>query len=170
MSREDFVAIAVRLFAIYLLLGVIKHVFGVFSQNQGVTGVIPFALVLIVGLFICALLWYFPLIVARKLLPVMREPCSEQALDSSLAMSVGLTLIGVWIMGDGLMRAGYWLSLFVLIHGDTMYFKWSHQQIASMIATVVQIAIAAWLIFGSSGIKRLIDRYRYGYGASQDEL
>ena len=166
MSREDFVAIAARLFSIYLLLSVIKHMpltMQLISQDQGEIWEFLYALVLVLGLIVCALLWFFPLTVARKLLPVMREPRSEQALDASIAMSVGLTLIGVWVMAYALVDAVYWLTLFVRTRQiDATHFEWSHDQIAGIVATAVELFIAVWLIFGSAGIKRLIYRYRYG--------
>ena len=166
MSREDFVAIAARLFSIYLLISLIKHVPGaaqLISQDHGAGLVIFYAVALIIGLLVCALLWFFPLTVARKLLPVMHEPRSEQSLDSSAAMSVGLTLIGVWVMAYALVDATYWLTLLVRTRQlDTAYFEWTPDQIAGMVATVIEVFIATWLIFGNVGIKRLIYRYRYG--------
>ena len=170
MSREDFVAIASRLFAIYLLFGVIRQIPGSllpFAQDGGASWIALHVAVLVLGVIVCALLWFFPLTVARKLLPVMREPRSEQALDSSVAMALGLTLIGVWVMAYGLVDGVYWLTLLVRTQQiDSTYFEWSHEQIAGMVATAVEILIAVWLIFGNAGIKRLI--YRYRYGASQD--
>jgi len=97
----------------------------------------------------------------------MREARSEKALDASVAMSVGLTLIGVWVMAYALVDGVYWLTLLVRMQrANATSFDWSPDQIAGMIATPVEILIALWLIFGSAGIKRLI--YRYRYGASSD--
>ena len=169
MSREDFIAVAARLFSVYLLFSVIKHVpltVQLISQDQGEIWAALYALVLVLGLVGCALLWFFPLTLARKLLPVMREPRSEQALDASTAMSVGLTLIGVWVMAYGLVDAVYWLTLLVRTRQiAATYFEWSHEQVAGILATAAEIGIAVWLIFGSRGIRRLIYRYRYGASA-----
>ena len=169
VSREDFIAVAARLFAIYLLLSIIKYIpssVQFLAQDAGASWMALYATVLVVGLVVCALLWFFPLTVARKLLPVMREQRSEQALDASVAISIGLTLIGVWVMAYGLVDGVYWLTLIVRTRQmNPAYFEWMPEQIAGMFATAVQILIALWLIFGSTGIKRLI--YRYRYGASQ---
>ncbi|MGH8085442.1 MAG: hypothetical protein ACREPV_09220 [Lysobacter sp.] len=167
MSREDFVAIAVRLFSIYLLLSTIRYVPGavqLFSQDQGIVWASLYGFILILGFFVCVLLWFFPLSVARKLLPVMHEPRSEQSLDASTAMSVGITLIGIWVMAFGLVDAIYWIVLFVRAQqvDTTAYFEWLPDQIAGMVATAAEVLLAAWLIFGSRGVKRLIYRYRYG--------
>ena len=170
MSREDFVAVASRLFAIYLFLLFIRQVpvsVQLFGQSDETSWVALHAAVIGLGLIACVFLWFFPLTVARKLLPVMREARSEKALDASVAMSVGLTLIGVWVMAYALVDGVYWLTLLVRMQrANATSFDWSPDQIAGMIATPVEILIALWLIFGSAGIKRLI--YRYRYGASSD--
>ncbi len=170
MSREDFVVIAIRLFSIYLLLNLLRFIpaaFQLATQDQGMILLAISVFVLILALLVCLLLWFFPLTVARKLLPVLREPRSEQAMDSSAALSVGLTLIGVWVMSYSLGDAGYWLTLLVRTQQiDAAQFEWSHEHFAGMVSTFVQLTIAVWLVFGSVGIRRLI--YRFRYGASSD--
>ncbi len=169
MSREDFVAIAARLFAVFLLLTVLKQVpvtLQFISQDSSDAWVAPYTFVLIAGLVLCAILWFFPLTVARKLLPVMREARSEQSLDASIAMSVGLTLIGVWVLAYGLVDAVYWVTMFLRLGlSEVSYSQWPHDHVAGLLATVVEVLIAIYLIFGSSGIRRLIQRYRYGPSA-----
>lgn len=166
MSREDVVAIAVRLFSIFLLLGVLRQLPGtiaLFSLDMDRGLAVPALLLLFLGALVGVLLWFFPLSVARKLLPVMREPRSEQAMDARIALTVGLTLIGVWVLAYALVDAAYWFTLFVRTrHPGAVYFEWSHEQVANVVATVVEVAVAIWLIFGASGIRRLIHRYRRG--------
>jgi hypothetical protein len=118
----------------------------------------------LVGLLLfTAFLWFFPLTIARKLLPVMREPRSETALDTSTALSVGITLIGLWWLAIAVADASYWATLIIRVaQTDTISFEWTHEQIANMVTTVVELAIALTLVLGSNGIKRLISRYRYG--------
>jgi len=166
VSREDFIAIASRLFSIYVLFGMIGKVPSaaqMLSQDQGMTWVGLYVLVLVVGLLLCAFLWFFPLTVAKKLLPVMREPSPEVAIGSPTALSLGLTLIGVWFFANALVDSSYWLTLLVRSKqiGNTPI-EWTPEQIASMIATVVELTISFWLLFGSSGITQLIYKFRYG--------
>lgn len=166
MSREDFVAMASRLFSIFLLLTIARHVpsaVALFSGDMDATFAALVIAVLVGGLVVCAFLWFFPLTVARKLLPVMKEPRSETSMDASIALSVGLTLIGVWLMARAIVDAVYWIALYLRTQPvDAAYYAWGHEQVASVAATVVEFALAIWLIFGVLGIKRLIYRYRYG--------
>lgn len=76
MSREDYIAVAARLFAVYVALEIVLRIPGVFqlfSQDQ-MTWAGLSVLALLVAWGLCALLWFFPLTIARKLLPVMKEP------------------------------------------------------------------------------------------------
>lgn len=166
MSREDIVAIASRLFSAYLLFGLVQTLPGIVSTT--IQGTDPwmltlYALSIAFGFGVCALLWFFPLTVARKLLPVMREPRSEQTVDASIAFSLGITLIGVWFLASGLVDASYWLTFFVLSRqAAETGFDWSSDQIANMLATVFELILSMCLILGNAGIKRLIYKFRYG--------
>jgi hypothetical protein len=166
VSREDFVAVASRLFAIYLLFISIRSIpaaLQMLSQPDGVGWAALFAAIVAVLFLFTAFLWFFPLTVARKLLPVMREPRSETALDSSTALSIGITLLGLWFLANALSNASFWLMLaFRTAQIDTTNFEWSAEQIARMVSTGVELVISLCLVLGSSGLKQLIYRLRYG--------
>ena len=161
MSREDVIAVAVRLFAIFLFITLLRFFAGMMTLDQ--VSPLRVWVVPVVGVAICALLWFFPLSIARKLLPVMREPRSEAGMDGSMALSVGLTLLGVWLLATALPNATYWLSLFVLSRQSSGYhLGWGPEQMASIATTIAELVLAVWLVFGSAGIRRLILRFRHG--------
>lgn len=166
MSREDVIAIAVRIFAIFLLVTVVRSfpsAIALIDQEGPKPSLVLVGVVSVCSLALCAFLWFFPLTVARKLLPAMREPRSETAMSGSVALSVGLTLLGVWVLAYALPDAIYWVTLFLLSRQiGAGPIEWQHEQIANIVATAGQLALAVWLIFGSSGIKRLILRFRNG--------
>ena len=77
MSREDLIAVATRLFAVFLLITVARFIpsaVALLDQNADVPSPVLAGLVLVSGLAACGVLWLFPLSIARKLLPAMREP------------------------------------------------------------------------------------------------
>ena len=166
MSREDVVAVACRVFAIFLLVTVLRSAPSAIAlldndETQPGLSLVLFVMASTVGL--CALLWFFPLSIARKLLPAMKEPRSEAPMNGPVALTVGLTILGVWVLATAVPDAIYWATLFVATsHIANDYFSWTHEQIADIVATITQLIIATWLVFGSSGIKRVIFRFRYG--------
>ena len=166
MSREDLVAIASRLFAVFLLVTTARSfpsAAALLTQESHGPSLALVAVVLLAAIAICALLWFFPLTIARKLLPVMKEPRSEEAMSSSVALSVGLTLLGVWVLAYALPDAIYWITRFLLIRRmNVEHYVWGPEEIANVITTLAELVLAAWLVFGSSGINTLIHRFRYG--------
>ena len=166
MSREDWIAIASRLFAVFLLVMVARSfpsAIALIGQEEPKPSMTLVAMVLSAGLLACAVLWFFPLTIARKLLPVMKEPRSDSPMSESVALSVGLTLIGIWVLASALPDAVYWGTIFLTVRQlDEGMFQWGHEQIASIVTTIAELVFAVWLIFGSTGIRRLIERFRYG--------
>lgn len=166
MSREDYVAIGARLFAVYVGITTIMQIpyFMRFLGREDDVTMPLWAASLLVVVLVCVALWFFPLTIARKLLPVMKEPRSEQAVDASVGLSLGLTLIGVWFFAEGLLSAVHWVTFASMTrHANDMYaFSWDPDQVASMALTGFQIVLGALLMFGSSWVKKLIYRLRYG--------
>ena len=165
MSREDLIAVAARLFAVFLLVTTARTVPSAIALlgQGGQPPVLLVGLVTASSVAVCALLWFFPLTIARKLLPAMSEPRSEAAMSGPVALSVGLTLVGVWVLAYALPDAIYWSTWAIATRrAGSAYVEWGPEQIASIATTVAELVLAAWLVFGSSGIKRLILRYRNG--------
>lgn len=167
MSREDFVAVGSRIFAAYLLITSTRSApttFRLLSQTDDTISLYLFAIEIAIVLLVVALLWFFPLTIARKLLPAMKEPRSEQAMDSSAGLSVGITLIGLWFLAGGIVDATYWLTIALRVRQETseIPYTWSVEQKADVVSTVMQLVVALICILGSSGINQLIHRLRYG--------
>jgi hypothetical protein len=166
VSREDIIAVAVRLFAIYMLFHIVETVPGatqLISGQDGVAWTSLYISILVGAGLICAFLWFFPLSIAKKLLPVMREPRSEKAVSAPVALSLGLTLIGVWFLAEALVDASYWLTLFIRSRQmSSVPVEWTHKQIASVVAAFTRLFLSVWLVFGTAGIRRLIYKFRYG--------
>jgi hypothetical protein len=166
MSREDFVAVAVRLFVVWLVLSMFQQILyaaPAFIEQGWDSANIAYGLFLLFGLLVGVFLWVFPLTAARKLLPTMSEPRSEQVIGAPVALSLGLTLLGLWLLANALIDGGYWLTVLLLFHRDaTGMLSLGHDQIAGMVGTVLELVVGLWLVFGNAGLRRLIFRFRYG--------
>src|SRR6185312_5486649 len=98
--------------------------------------------ILDIGALFCAFLWFFPLSIARKLLPTMREPRSEHAIGEPVALSLGLTLIGICLLASALVDTTYWLTIIIRSRQiKDIPMEWTHQQVASMVATAAQLLL-----------------------------
>jgi hypothetical protein len=165
VSREDFVAIASRLFAIFLLITAIRLGTTTVAASSSFSSDWNWALFLAATslpiVAISALLWFFPLTVARKLLPVMREPRPPADPGSLTALELALTVIGFWVLSTALTDAVYWSVFLVQVYNSSIPVAADPTQKASLAATVAELLIGLWCVFGSRGLANLVTRIRY---------
>lgn len=166
MSREDFVAIASRLFAVFLMVVTVRAVAGSYpvasSYGSGSEFLLRISVFAIPSLAVSALLWFFPLSVARKLLPVMREPRPAISVASDHALELALTVLGFWVLATAISDGLYWIVMLAYANSSQMPgFELEPDQKANVIATGVELVIGFVLLFGSRGLAALAYRLRY---------
>lgn len=170
MSREDIVVVAIRLFAIFLLITALRFA----AQAIGAPFDIPIgdliwgiALTAAVPLVAAVLLWFFPSSIATKLLPVMESPGTPISANGATALDVGCTLIGLWLLASALADAGYWtIILMAAAHNDWADGALATEDIANIIATLLQVLVALWLLLGYRQILKVLHELR-SHGVSR---
>lgn len=170
MSREDVIAVASRLFAIFLVVSAIRTVGSAYqlgrelhSSGEIVYYTLPIAIpYLLVG----ALLWFFPVSVARKLLPVMRDSGQPIAKANSDIAAIAFSVLGMWILAEAISSGVYWVTLLsgFLDNGAPVSYL-SVRDKASIISTIARAVIGFYLLFGARGIASLLRNLRYGSSA-----
>ena len=161
MSREDIIAVASRLFAIFLLVIAVRSgslVFA-FSDTDSKSLVLTIFAGVVVPLAAAGLLWFFPLGVARKLLPVMRDEGAALSSDRTGLMEIGCTLLGLWLFASALPQALYW-GLHLLLSAQESQQPLSVSALASQCRALFEVIIAVWLLLGYEGILGAIRRFR----------
>lgn len=165
MSREDVIAVASRLFSVFLIVNTIRWVTGALFAADAVPHTAAFVVLMtaacVASLAAAALLWYFPLTVAGKLLPVMKEPKPPVDPVSRTALELALTAIGFWVLATVLADLTYWIALLAYLLGAEGAVGLDSHQKASIAALVVELALGFWLILGSRGLVELVQRLRY---------
>jgi hypothetical protein len=101
-------------------------------------------------LLVAVTLWYFPLTVARKIVP---GPASADypVLSVEQFQRVGATLLGLWLLTGTLPNIGYYA---VAIFANDAHIERSAY--ASILRLSIELAIGLWLLFGARGIARLV--------------
>ena len=173
MSREDIIAVASRLLAIYLAVLASQPVASLLSvpdshplDTSFVLTQLAVSLALVV---VAALLWFFPVTVARKLLPVMRTPQPALTVGGHLALSLALAVLGFWVLAQALPDTIYWLTFVLLSSRALIPLELLPEHKAGMIATAVELAIAVGLILGHRAIAGWLRHMRYGNAAGQPD-
>ena len=155
MSAHQTIAVAVRLFAIWLAIYFGRMVPSFYRETlsaddsaAGFAAIVIALLAVVLILF----LWFFPRTVARGLLDAKNlSPADAGTPDTWLA--VGCALIGIWLIVPALARIIYNLSVVYMAQRNSavdtsdLHFAWTYY--------LVEIAFGAWLVLGARGARRL---------------
>lgn len=162
MTAKQFVALGVRLFAIWLAVDILRFTPGAYAvlerwaqpASSGFVAAI-IATVTVLAL-IAILLWLFPLAVARKLL-------SRQALDQAVAIPAsahieraGFCLLGLWLLIQAVPRLVFDAVRIHLYFAPGSTLELRPEDYASVAAHVVQLVLAAWLLLGTKGLRGVL--------------
>jgi hypothetical protein len=159
MTNAQVVALGVRLFCIWLALFIVRHAPALWSLNtqqfpdSGAAGAV--IIVSVVLIVVTIALWFFPLAVARKLIPkaTLDQPTP---LPIDQLQSAGFCLLGLWVLTEAVPRLVY--IIFIVYHStrpNAMVALEPHNY-AAIAQTIVELGIGSWLLFGAKGLLRAI--------------
>lgn len=165
MRPRQAVALAVRLFAIWLAIQVLRMVPwffepGAFQASSHVWNTFVVALSAVIVL----ILWLSPRIIAgNRLISASGQSRASTSADTWLI--VGCMLIGLWALTTTVPRLVYdTIALNSTPYGvdDSKLHNW-------VVYNLVELGIAAWLIFGAKGIRRVF-RWVQNAGIGKDSV
>jgi hypothetical protein len=153
MSPHQIVAVATRLFAIWLFVLIAMNTHSYFLSTP-LHGESDSGLVFIVGGALVVLLafglWKFPLTIAGKLLSSnVQEPVAQEQPDMWLAM--GCALMGLWMIASTIPPFIQNLILFKSEVGD----GYSENLSIWLVVYLPKTIIGFWLIFGGKGFRKI---------------
>ena len=160
MTPHQVLAVSVRLFAIWLLLYAISTVAGSYLEahrHSETNALVPLFLGVGAIVCICALLWFFPLFIARKILPSSTvNEAGPPAFESWF--SVGCSMIGVWVLAKAIPA----LVSYVLVNYLGKKF-WPDSFVTNpewgllVSFNVFQLAVGIWLFMGARGLRKVLN-------------
>ena len=151
MTPQQAVALALRLFAIWLGIQVLRMVPWFFEPGAVQSSSHAYvAFLLALGALIIVVLWRFPGSIAGKLVPAGdAQPRASTSADAWLAM--GCMLIGLWTLTTTLPRLAY--DTFAL---NSMPRWEDHSQLHYWVVyNLTELLISMWLILGGRGARKL---------------
>src|SRR4051812_19232530 len=159
MTPHQTLAVAVRLFAIWLALYVARDLIGfyVYGQQKGDTAVGSVAFTLeILTIVVVVLLWFFPRTIARRLLSSTGDTETEHAAPHTW-FGVGAALIGLWLIASALPGLLYNLLTMYLFRSEIA----GQSVLLPQIGYLLQILVGGALIFGMNALGRFFRWARY---------
>jgi hypothetical protein len=155
MTPHQALAVVVRLFAIWLALAAARELIGVYvaGRERGDAYVLPVvaAVSILAALFVLAL-WFFPKSIARGLLPLASDAPAKPS-GPELWFAAGAGLIGVWLAASALPGLARNLFVMYLFRAESVD---RSGLVPGIVYLLVQLAVAAALILGANGIRRLV--------------
>ena len=169
MHKEQIVGIAVRLFALFLVVYVLRHASALIpyladSSSYKISFTFLFLIVLF-PILAAILLWLFPLTVAAKLIPDIKAKERPKTLSSTEIEQVAFTIFGLWVLTQAIPDIFYWATFVYMAKSLGMgRAELSPDNISNVVVTVLELVIGFWLLFGSKGIVGVIRRIRHAGG------
>ena len=153
MTPHQTVAVAVRLFAIWLFVSVVVGFLTFYAKGGPIAyGTLPFVATAVglTGVVVVAL-WFFPQTIARRLLTISdATPVRAEPADTWLAM--GCALIGLFVLASALPAALRDLLILYISRDttdDTSVVK------HGLLYDLLRVGLAAWLILGAAGVGKV---------------
>jgi hypothetical protein len=154
VTPHQIVALALRLFAIWMgiqALGYVPWFFQVRGSQSPDYVYVTFMFAL--NVVIILVLWFFPRIIAWKLLP-SDDTRSQPPATADTWLAMGCTLIGLWTFTTTIPRLVEYLYL-VKSTDD----RWGLAP--EVVSELVKLAIAVWLVLGGKGVGRIFRWAQY---------
>jgi hypothetical protein len=155
MTPHQTLTVAVRLFAVWLALIVLREVVGglMSSRMPEYDSLLPVIIVVgVVGFLLVVALWFFPRSIARGLLPSGADAPSEPS-SPEVWFAIGTSLIGLWLIASSV--PGILRNLIVLYLFRTESMDKSGLE-SGLIYVFAEAAVGALLIVGTNGIRRFV--------------
>ena len=158
MAPYQIVAVAVRLFAIWLAVYAVRTAPAFLFELRRFDDEVGLAISLGVAALVLAvvfLLWFFPRSVARALVPgiATSEPVASSPNDW---FTVGCSLIGLWLLTATIPGLVNYLTIIYLIQHMPGEVGLDASRHANAISFAVALCIGLWLLFGARGLNGLL--------------
>jgi hypothetical protein len=160
MTPHQTLAVAVRLFAIWLTIYGARELLGFYiaaEEHGDRHSVMIVAAVILVTAAFLVLLWFFPRTIARGLLPLSGDTVAKPS-PPEMWIAVGASVIGLWLVASALpalLRNGLVMYLFRAESLDRTGLT------SGMIYYGIQLLVGLGLMLGVNGLRKLFLWARY---------
>jgi len=169
MKAYEITAIGLRVFAIVLWLFALRQFVSVmrYLGNNANEALAPpvfyFVATVAVPIAVGVIIWLFPLTVARSILPGSPDSSLDSLSRSDLYLAA-ISMLGLFVLSQAVPDLVFWLTHFLIesnMKSQGIAPVSGVETTASFYATLVELGIGAWLLFGSGAIYRFIKKVRH---------
>ena len=167
MKVYHYIAIAIRLFAIWLFLYSISQLV-YFVENiaygtvQGIeASVLVSGFAYIPWLIVALLLWRFPLTLAKNIVPPEAE-FKQESITPQAILSVLISAIALFLLYRSIMDGVYWLTFWKFAHSYPqmgIQISLNAENKASMVTTAIEFFVAVLLFFNCKNVAKIASKF-----------
>jgi len=161
MTPQQLIGIAVRLFAAWLVMSSVAYLVAIPSQLSLMQGMpsssvaISYALAALY-LLGAVILWFFPMIVAHRLLPRTQHENHLEFQAEELAR-VGCALFGLWVFAKALPTlAWFFFRAFLVVGSSSSFSALDAQGRLDIAVAAFQVALGAVIIWKAGAFARIV--------------
>jgi hypothetical protein len=155
VTPRQIVALALRLFAIWLAIQALGYIFWFFWGKSSHSA--DYAYVIFMSAFNAVLipaLWFFPRIIAGKLLP--SDDAQPHPSPTAVTwLAVGCTLIGLWTLAGAAPQLLFNVLVLNAESGHDDAQRWL------VLRDALKLGIAVWLVLGGKGVGKIFRWAQY---------
>ena len=162
MTPHQALALGVRLFAVWYALVIVREVVGFFAMPHPLDDLNALVVVIAGSAVVCVVLlflWFFPTSIARRLLPHSSD-APVQASSYGRWFALGTALLGLWFAASSIGPILRNLSVMYFFHPALADADILSSLRAGLFTYVVEFVLGLCLLFGASGISKLVWRIR----------
>ena len=165
MKPLHIVATCLRLLAVVWLLYALSHLNSVLSyahaQSHDPANASAVWITTLLQLVACAVLWFYPMTIASKLLPGGASVDSHSSPPQLVEwQTLGVICVGLWGLLHVVPLLAYWAAYAMLYHERYSAEGLELEDQARIAAHVVELLFSLWLVFGAKGVAALLFRIR----------
>ena len=152
VTPQQIVAVTLRLFALWLGIEALKTVPAFFTvRGFDAPSYVWMSLMLALTLIAIFALWFFPTLIAGKLLP-RSNTLPQLGTTPDVWLALGCTLLGLWVLVTTLPHLVF--DLIALKSAGAQYEDRSQLRDWALYYAV-EVAISVWLLLGAKGVRKL---------------
>ena len=164
MKADQLIALFVRLLAISIVLFGLRQIASTatyYLEAESAVAVWITALTVFVLFLIAVMLWRYPLTVARKLYVSDPEPTKTTDWTIESLYEIGFVLLGVYIVYTAVTSLMFWW-LYAILASESFENRaiFNVDNKASIILSVIELAIGLWLVLGAKGLRQVLFNLR----------
>ena len=166
MNKNEFLALAIRLFGIFLLVAIIRDssafIFTMMNFGEGNnTWILVSSIIISIFVLGTLILIKFPLTIAGKIMPKSDSKEPIISFNKDELQYVGFTIIGMFLLVRALPDLFYWASFVFQVNVVTdPPITITAENKSNMISTACEIIIGITVLFGANGLQNIIYKIR----------